>query len=336
MQQLKDQIPVGYRFNPTDCELVGYYLFNKLNGCLLPIDNMLVADTNLYGKDEPLQLWEKFGGNCSFYSDGEIYLFTKLKKKGSRILRSVGAGGTWHGVDAGKPVRIKTNRGQLIEGTKKCFSYRNPNSIHDGCWIMHEFSLFDISYDWVLCRLKKNFSTDETGVSDNVPGIKKRVSSKKRKIVHFAGDFNNSEFLTSDERFKVTDVVLAEQALSGFSSNGASIAVTEQGNEIVVAEFNSEGVISNKSLKADVIVEEQSNGASTAVTEQSNQLLGSDDLIERLINTDLANFTVELLGDDQSFTQSNDFAELEPLFQHDSYFCLFNGRGWMPSYQQKE
>ncbi|EEF32625.1 conserved hypothetical protein [Ricinus communis] len=108
MQQSKDQLPVGYRFSPTEGELVGHYLFKKLKGSsLLPFETMLVADSNLYDKDEPWQLWEKSGARCSFNSDDhEIYLFTPLKKKRSRILRSVGDGGTWHGVDSGKPVKL--------------------------------------------------------------------------------------------------------------------------------------------------------------------------------------------------------------------------------------
>ncbi|KAM5575452.1 hypothetical protein ABKV19_014419, partial [Rosa sericea] len=93
----------------------------------------------------------------------DIYFFTQHKKMSStdtRIRRTVG-NGTWKGDDSGKPVKsLETGR---VVGLKKRLTYKNEASVHNGCWILHEFYL-DPSLrnkkqkvkDYVLCLLRKN------------------------------------------------------------------------------------------------------------------------------------------------------------------------------------
>ncbi|KAL5810971.1 hypothetical protein ACOSQ4_027539 [Xanthoceras sorbifolium] len=152
--------PVGVRFHPTDTELVGFYLYNKIVAPTLLSGNNWVRDCDLYGLQEPSDIWRLFGGDDGFTDDDRaLYFFTKLKKKSSngyRICRRV-ASGTWAGEDSGEKIEAPN-----VFGFKKRFRYENAKSPQDRAWIMHEFTIG--SNEMVLCRLKKNKSGGQRGV----------------------------------------------------------------------------------------------------------------------------------------------------------------------------
>nr|UBT01694.1 NAC transcription factor 90 [Litchi chinensis] len=158
-------IPVGHKFLPSDKQLVGYYLFNKIFTQIPPFsdhEKSLVKDFDLYGSLEPWEIWQPHGGD-NLKDDEGLYFFTPLKKvsaNGSRICRKVGSG-TWAGEDSGDKIKAEN-----VVGLKKRFRYENQHSPHDGAWIMHEFAIHSAPVDIVLCRIKKNF----------------RASEKKRKL----------------------------------------------------------------------------------------------------------------------------------------------------------
>nr|UBT01695.1 NAC transcription factor 91 [Litchi chinensis] len=145
--------PVGHIFQPTDKQLVGYYLFNKLFTQPSPFtdgEKSLVKDFDLYGCLEPWEIWQLHGGD-DLEDEQFLYFFTSLKKasvKGSRICRRVGSG-TWAGEDSGEKIKA----GDVV-AFKKRFRYENKHSPHNGAWIMHEFTIH--SAPTVLCRIKKN------------------------------------------------------------------------------------------------------------------------------------------------------------------------------------
>ncbi len=53
MSQMTARVPVGFRFHPTDEELVGYYLPKKVNAKKIDLD--LIRELDLY-KLEPWDL----------------------------------------------------------------------------------------------------------------------------------------------------------------------------------------------------------------------------------------------------------------------------------------
>ncbi|CAB4307565.1 unnamed protein product [Prunus armeniaca] len=133
------QVPVGYKFRPSEEELFLHYLLPRLNREDYP--KGVVPDCDLYGTKEPWEIWRDFH-HSSPDDQEDIYVFTTLKKKtpnGSRFCRTVGAAGTgvWKGEDSGKKIRAC---GSNI-GIRKRFRYMNPGSPHDDRWIMHEFQL---------------------------------------------------------------------------------------------------------------------------------------------------------------------------------------------------
>ncbi|KAK2647840.1 hypothetical protein Ddye_015331 [Dipteronia dyeriana] len=162
-------LAVGMKFHPSDKDLVGFYLLNKIckkTESFNDLERVLVNECDLYGCEEAWQIWESYGG--AHLEDGEgLHLFTRLKKvsaRGSRVSRRVGSG-TWAGEDGGEKIFV----GDVV-GFKKRFRYENRHSPqHDGAWIMHEFALDSNMFmgpnenDIVLCCLRKNLSGGRRG-----------------------------------------------------------------------------------------------------------------------------------------------------------------------------
>ncbi|KAF4394231.1 NAC domain-containing protein 86 isoform X2 [Cannabis sativa] len=153
-------LPPGFRFHPTDEELVNYYLKRKINGQEIELD--IIPEVDLY-KCEPWELAEK-----SFLPsrDPEWYFFGPRDRKypnGFRTNRATRAG-YWK--STGKDRRV-TCQNRAI-GMKKTLVYyrgRAPQGIRTD-WVMHEYRLDDkdsedhtsaIQDSYALCRVfKKN------------------------------------------------------------------------------------------------------------------------------------------------------------------------------------
>ncbi|KAK4791444.1 hypothetical protein SAY86_031857 [Trapa natans] len=154
---MKSQIemPPGFRFHPTDDELVNHYLIRRC--AAQPISVPIIAEIDLY-KFDPWQLPE-----MALYGEKEWYFFSPRDRKypnGSRPNRSAG-NGYWKATGADKPVgRPKTL------GIKKALVFytgKSPNGVKTN-WIMHEYRLANVDRsagkknnlrldDWVLCRI---------------------------------------------------------------------------------------------------------------------------------------------------------------------------------------
>ncbi|XP_043716150.1 NAC domain-containing protein 45-like isoform X2 [Telopea speciosissima] len=152
-------LPPGFRFHPTDEELVNYYLKRKVHGLKIELD--IIPEIDLY-KCEPWELADK-----SFLPsrDPEWYFFGPRDRKypnGFRTNRATRAG-YWK--STGKDRRV-TYQNRAI-GMKKTLVYyrgRAPQGIRTG-WVMHEYRLDDkecedtmgIQDTYALCRVfKKN------------------------------------------------------------------------------------------------------------------------------------------------------------------------------------
>ncbi|KAG6737727.1 hypothetical protein POTOM_059257 [Populus tomentosa] len=171
-------IAVGFRFNPTEAELACHYLYNKVMG--LPLScPYIIQDYDLYGHEEPWQIWENFGEYNNTTSDDEdddeveagpspqndLFFFTNLRKinpglKSSKFDRGVGSnGGRWHGDD------VHSFHSKGITWNRRRYCYKNPNiGTPDASWIMLEYSLDDslmqnVPHYTVLCRIRKKSNT---------------------------------------------------------------------------------------------------------------------------------------------------------------------------------
>ncbi|WOL17095.1 hypothetical protein Cni_G25884 [Canna indica] len=155
-------LPPGFRFHPTDEELVVHYLCRKAALQNLPVP--IIAEIDLY-KFDPWELPDK-----ALFGQREWYFFTPRDRKypnGSRPNRAAGKG-YWKATGADKPISPKgSNRTVGIKKALVFYSGKAPKGVKTD-WIMHEYRLADANRspnkgslrldDWVLCRLynKKN------------------------------------------------------------------------------------------------------------------------------------------------------------------------------------
>ncbi|RWW76306.1 hypothetical protein BHE74_00015613 [Ensete ventricosum] len=156
-------LPPGFRFHPTDEELVAYYLKRKINGYRFELE--IIPEVDLY-KCEPWDLpgaYLGFSDEKSFLpsKDLEWYFFSPRDRKypnGSRTNRATRAG-YWKAT--GKDRKV-SSQGRAV-GTKKTLVYykgRAPRGSRTH-WVMHEYRLDEkesetasgLQESYALCRV---------------------------------------------------------------------------------------------------------------------------------------------------------------------------------------
>ncbi|KAK4747340.1 hypothetical protein SAY87_026377 [Trapa incisa] len=157
------QLPPGFRFHPTDEELVMHYLVRRCAS--LPIAVPIIAEIDLY-KFDP---WELPGK--ALYGEKEWYFFSPRDRKypnGSRPNRAAGTG-YWKATGADKPIGYPKPAG--IKKALVFYAGKAPKGDKTN-WIMHEYRLADVDRsarkmnslrldDWVLCRIYNKKGTIE-------------------------------------------------------------------------------------------------------------------------------------------------------------------------------
>ncbi|KAJ7235042.1 hypothetical protein O6H91_Y449400 [Diphasiastrum complanatum] len=162
-------MPPGFRFHPTDEELVGYYLFKKVS--CEDMDTVdVIPEIDLY-KIEPWDLEEKC--RISSVEQNEWYFFSHKHKKyptGTRTNRAT-TSGFWKAT--GRDKFIYANNG--VSGMRKTLVYyrgRAPNGQKTE-WIMHEHRLGDVNNinedGWAVCRVFKKRNTRKGPVQFETP-----------------------------------------------------------------------------------------------------------------------------------------------------------------------
>ncbi|EEF29696.1 NAC domain-containing protein, putative [Ricinus communis] len=166
-------LPPGFRFHPTDEELVVHYLKKKASSAPLPV--AIIAEVDLY-KFDPWELPAK-----ATFGEQEWYFFSPRDRKypnGVRPNRAA-TSGYWKATGTDKPVL--TSGGTQKVGVKKALVFyggKPPKGIKTN-WIMHEYRLADNKVsnkppgcdlankknslrldDWVLCRIYKKNNTN--------------------------------------------------------------------------------------------------------------------------------------------------------------------------------
>ncbi|KAF8661407.1 hypothetical protein HU200_057047 [Digitaria exilis] len=160
-------VPPGFRFHPTDEELLYYYLRKKVS--YEPIDLDVIREIDL-NKLEPWDLKDR----CRIGTgpQDEWYFFSHKDKKyptGTRTNRATSAG-FWKATGRDKAIFLG-NAGRKI-GLRKTLVFYTGRAPHGKKtdWIMHEYRLDDensevpITEDgWVVCRVFKKKSIIQRG-----------------------------------------------------------------------------------------------------------------------------------------------------------------------------
>nr|AKB08889.1 NAC1 protein [Saccharum spontaneum] len=160
------QLPPGFRFHPTDEELIVHYLMNQ--AASLPCPVPIIAEVNIY-QCNPWDLPAK-----ALFGENEWYFFSPRDRKypnGVRPNRAAGSG-YWKATGTDRAI-LSTPTSQNI-GVKKALVFyggRPPKGVKTD-WIMHEYRLTGTAAnhksstkrragssmrldDWVLCRIHK-------------------------------------------------------------------------------------------------------------------------------------------------------------------------------------
>ncbi|XP_022893870.1 NAC domain-containing protein 86-like isoform X2 [Olea europaea var. sylvestris] len=159
-------LPPGFRFHPTDEELVAYYLKRKING--QRIDLEIIPEVDLY-KCEP---WDLPGKSLLPSKDLEWFFFSPRDRKypnGSRTNRATKAG-YWKATGKDRKVSSQTR----AVGMKKTLVYYGGRAPHGTRtdWIMHEYRLDErecenangLQEAYALCRVfKKSLNSPKIG-----------------------------------------------------------------------------------------------------------------------------------------------------------------------------
>ncbi|XVE62647.1 hypothetical protein DITRI_Ditri06bG0135700 [Diplodiscus trichospermus] len=178
-------LPPGFRFHPTDEELILHYLRKKLSSSPFPVS--IIADVDIY-KFDPWDLPAK-----AAFGEKEWYFFSPRDRKypnGARPNRAA-ASGYWKATGTDKIIvtpSMMAGGGGAQEniGVKKALVFykgKPPKGVKTN-WIMHEYRLADnpnsnYNYrpvkpkdcsmrldDWVLCRIyKKSHALSSTSTA---------------------------------------------------------------------------------------------------------------------------------------------------------------------------
>ncbi|XP_015931793.1 NAC domain-containing protein 54 isoform X1 [Arachis duranensis] len=189
-------LPPGFRFHPTDEELVAYYLKRKINGRKIELE--IIAEVDLY-KCEP---WDLPGKSLLPGKDLEWYFFSPRDRKypnGSRTNRATKSG-YWKATGKDR----KVNSQCRAVGMKKTLVYYRGRAPHGSRtdWVMHEYRLDDRECEnassglqdaYALCRVFKKSAV-----------ITPKVDEEHHHHHHYvnANNHNNSSHalpITSDQ-----------------------------------------------------------------------------------------------------------------------------------------
>ncbi|KAI3776955.1 hypothetical protein L1987_46747 [Smallanthus sonchifolius] len=165
------ELPPGFRFHPTDEELVMHYLCRKCASHAISVP--IIAEIDLY-KFDPWQL-----PDLALYGEKEWYFFSHRDRKypnGSRPNRAAGTG-YWKATGADKPIgKPKTI---AIKKALVFYAGKAPKGVKTN-WIMHEYRLANVDRsagkrsnnlrldDWVLCRIHNKKGAMEKHVNSDV------------------------------------------------------------------------------------------------------------------------------------------------------------------------
>ncbi|CAL5020820.1 unnamed protein product [Urochloa decumbens] len=168
LREIESTLPPGFRFYPSDEELVCHYLLKKVSNERIAQGTLVEVDLHTR---EPWELPE-----LAKLTGSEWYFFSFRDRKyatGSRTNRATKTG-YWKATGKDREVRSSSSGGgsraaASVVGMRKTLVFyrgRAPNGVKSG-WVMHEYRL-DTPHsppreDWVLCRVFQKTKGDGDG-----------------------------------------------------------------------------------------------------------------------------------------------------------------------------
>ncbi|KAF8398626.1 hypothetical protein HHK36_017557 [Tetracentron sinense] len=232
MKDPESSLPPGFRFHPTDEELILHYLRYKEKDKSTAYPVSIIAEVDIY-KFDPWELPAK-----AAFGEKEWYFFSPRDRKypnGARPNRAA-ASGYWKATGTDKPISA-SNKNIGVKKALVFYKGRPPRGIKTN-WIMHEYRLAEAPHyrpiklrdssmrldDWVICRIyKKSNSLSITATIDQeqdasiqdalLPTLPNPISQNTPKLQ------NSSSF---PSLFDALDYSILAHLLSGNHSDPAA------------------------------------------------------------------------------------------------------------------
>ncbi|KAH0745385.1 hypothetical protein KY285_007042 [Solanum tuberosum] len=320
----------GFRFHPTDEELVRYYLRRKIYGRTFKSD--LISEIDIY-KVEP---WDLPGMSRLKTRDLEWYFFSVLDKKygnGARTNRATEKG-YWK--TTGKDRAVHRNKSQVV-GMKKTLVYHNgraPKGQRTN-WVMHEYRLIDEALDkagipqdaFVLCRVfQKSGAGPKNGEQYGAPFIEEEWEDDELQVLpkdETAEDFvfGDDIYLDANELDQIlgTDKAVAGASLPLDYSYGENGSTEETNNS-----SDSQNWLQQPDEVKPIDLAVQQNFNAEQVNHdyigESSKNVNSEDG-DYLLNEPIVNGTDDLQFNDEAFLEANDLSN--PVQVDNSGFDMF-------------
>ncbi|WVY91020.1 hypothetical protein V8G54_036534 [Vigna mungo] len=202
-------LPPGFRFHPTDEELVAYYLKRKINGRKIELE--IIPEVDLY-KCEP---WDLPGKSLLPGKDLEWYFFSPRDRKypnGSRTNRATKSG-YWKATGKDRKVNSKARS----VGMKKTLVYYRGRAPHGSRtnWVMHEYRLDETECEtasglqdaYALCRVLKKSAVIPQKVEGhyvNVPNVN-QITSDQSSSIELYSEGRGEDLVDSSNYFMSVD-----------------------------------------------------------------------------------------------------------------------------------
>ncbi|KAL8051662.1 hypothetical protein ABFX02_06G162700 [Erythranthe guttata] len=323
----------GFRFHPTDEELVRYYLRRKIFGKSFRFD--AISEVDVY-KSEP---WDLPYKSKLKTRDLEWYFFSVLDKKygnGARTNRATEKG-YWKTTGKDRAVYHRTK----VSGMKKTLVYhsgRAPKGQRTN-WVMHEYRLTDVDFNtagitqdaFVLCRIfQKSGSGPKNGEQYGAPFVEEEwdndeLESLPEDEAKDEVDFGGDAFLDAHDLQQIlqSDVPPITASLSGnliFSDgsygeeNTSSFNHTENLSVCAGNQYN-DGSMYNLPASCDMeLVKQESYGECSKS--------GNSEELDFLLDEPFFDSSDNLLYGNEGFIEANDF--LSPVENDNSAFDMLN------------
>ncbi|XP_004242189.2 NAC domain-containing protein 79 [Solanum lycopersicum] len=209
-------LPPGFRFHPSDEELITYYLSNKVSD--FSFTTRAIADVDL-NKSEPWDLPAK-----SSMGEKEWYFFSQKDRKYPTGLRSNRATEAGYWKTTGKDKEIFRGGVELV-GMKKTLVFykgRAPKGEKTN-WVMHEYRLqSNLGFkppkeEWVVCRLfHKNSTVKKSNATSSQPSDQVESISDAYTLPNFnipaphegqiVNDISLHNYYTSQENMNIVNL----------------------------------------------------------------------------------------------------------------------------------
>lgn len=209
------RLPPGFRFHPTDEELVVQYLKRKVFSCPLPASIIPEVDVC---KSDP---WDLPGA-----LEQERYFFSTKEAKypnGNRSNRATNSG-YWKATGLDK--QIVTSKGNHVVGMKKTLVFYRGKPPHGSRtdWIMHEYRLLPTSShsqspvvpmeNWVLCRIflkrrtsaKNGEDKDMESLRPSLDNISRNCKLRNSRVVFYDFLSQNKTDSSSSAASGITEI----------------------------------------------------------------------------------------------------------------------------------